>query len=72
MAAFSTAFDQMIRNEGGYVLHTVAGDRGGMTFAGIARNFWGGWPGWRKVSNWNVGTFTHFSKTHVSNHHSQN
>ncbi len=49
MAAFSPAFDQMIRNEGGYVLHTVAGDRGGMTFAGIARNFWGGWPGWRLV-----------------------
>lgn len=46
MAAFSPAFDQMIRNEGGYVLHTVAGDRGGMTYAGIARNFWGGWSGW--------------------------
>jgi len=51
MAAFSPAFDQMIHNEGGYVLHTVAGDRGGMTFAGIARNFWGGWPGWRLVDS---------------------
>lgn len=49
MAAFTPAFDQMIRNEGGYVLHTVAGDRGGMTYAGIARNFWGGWPGWRFI-----------------------
>lgn len=37
----------MIRNEGGYVLHDVAGDRGGMTYAGIARNMnpqWVGWP----------------------------
>jgi len=36
----------MIKNEGGYVLHDVAGDRGGMTYAGIARNMNPQWPGW--------------------------
>lgn len=49
MAAFASAFDQTIRNEGGFVLHAVPGDRGGMTYAGIARNFWGGWAGWRFI-----------------------
>jgi lysozyme family protein len=46
MADFHPAFETMIKNEGGYVLHTVAGDRGGMTYAGIARNMQRGWPGW--------------------------
>lgn len=36
----------MIRNEGGYVLHKVSGDRGGQTYAGIARNFYPDWDGW--------------------------
>lgn len=49
MAEFLPAFERMIVNEGGYVLHTVAGDRGGMTYAGIARNFHPGWPGWRVI-----------------------
>lgn len=46
MAAFDVAFGLVIRNEGGYVLHSVTGDRGGMTFAGIARSFHPGWVGW--------------------------
>ena len=46
MAEFKPAFTQMIRNEGGYKLHTVEGDRGGMTYAGIARNFHPTWEGW--------------------------
>lgn len=46
MADFLQAYESMIRNEGGYTLHTVAGDRGGMTYAGIARNFHPNWPGW--------------------------
>tara|TARA_R110002167_G_scaffold188319_1_gene389846 strand:- start:24393 stop:24908 length:516 start_codon:yes stop_codon:yes gene_type:complete len=46
MASFGVAFDLMIRNEGGYVLHSVAGDNGGMTFAGIARNYHRNWAGW--------------------------
>lgn len=35
------------RNEGGYA-HNPA-DRGGETYAGIARNFWPKWEGWTKV-----------------------
>ncbi len=46
MADFLPAFEKMILNEGGYKLHTVDGDRGGMTYAGIARNMQPGWAGW--------------------------
>lgn len=47
MADFLPAFEQMLRDEGGYQLHDVEGDTGGMTYAGIARNknpHWQGWP----------------------------
>jgi lysozyme family protein len=46
MADFLPAFEKMIINEGGYILHNVAGDRGGQTYAGIARNFHSNWEGW--------------------------
>lgn len=49
MADFLPAFEAMIRNEGGYVLHDVPGDRGGMTYAGIARNMNPQWPGWALI-----------------------
>ena len=49
MADFLQAFESMIRNEGGYKLHSVEGDRGGMTYAGIARNFHPNWPGWAAI-----------------------
>jgi lysozyme family protein len=49
MADFLPAYERMIRNEGGYVLHEVAGDRGGQTYAGIARNAWPRWQGWAHV-----------------------
>ncbi len=39
----------MILDEGGYKLHTVEGDRGGMTYAGIARNMNPQWPGWAAI-----------------------
>jgi lysozyme family protein len=45
--SFEDAFQATMRREGGFVLHTVPGDRGGQTYAGIARNFhpqWHGWP----------------------------
>lgn len=51
MADFLPAFEAMIKNEGGYVLHTVEGDRGGMTYAGIARNMNPKWPGWVLIDN---------------------
>ena len=38
MATFDPAFDKMIRNEGGFKLTNIEGDRGGQTYAGIARN----------------------------------
>lgn len=49
MADFKPAFEIMMRNEGGYVLHDVPGDRGGMTYAGIARNMQPNWPGWAMI-----------------------
>lgn len=49
MADFNAAFERMIRDEGGYVLHDVPGDRGGMTYAGIARNMQPQWAGWSYI-----------------------
>lgn len=49
MSEFLPAFERMIVNEGGYTLHTVANDRGGTTYAGIARNRWPQWPGWSYI-----------------------
>ena len=49
MADFLPAYEAMIRNEGGYVLHNVPGDRGGMTYAGIARNMNPQWEGWALI-----------------------
>lgn len=51
MADFVKAFDKMIVNEGGYVLHTVQGDTGGMTYAGIARNMNPQWSGWKAIDS---------------------
>lgn len=51
MAEFLPAFERMILNEGGYKLHTVAGDRGGMTYAGIARKRWPDWAGWSVIDH---------------------
>lgn len=49
MADFTPCFEKVIMLEGGYQLHEVSGDRGGMTYAGIARNAWPKWPGWVKI-----------------------
>lgn len=46
MANFEQAFERAILAEGGYKLHKVAGDTGGLTYAGIARNKNPDWPGW--------------------------
>lgn len=51
MADFAPSFEKMIKNEGGFVLHNVTGDRGGLTYAGIARNFHPNWSGWRILDN---------------------
>lgn len=47
MADFAKAFDNMIKNEGGFTLHTTPGDRGGMTYAGITHKYHPNWEGWR-------------------------
>jgi lysozyme family protein len=47
MADFNAAYVKMIHDEGGFQLTDIPGDRGGMTYAGIARNpnpDWVGWP----------------------------
>jgi lysozyme family protein len=46
---FETAFSATMRREGGYKLHEVAGDTGGLTYAGIARNKNPQWPGWAHI-----------------------
>ena len=49
MANFEIAYEKTLAAEGGYKLHTVKGDRGGMTFAGISRNNWTNWTGWQLI-----------------------
>ena len=49
MAIFDIAFEKTLILEGGYKLHRVKGDRGGMTFAGISRNNWPDWTGWQLI-----------------------
>ena len=51
MADFNLAFEKMIADEGGYVLHTIPGDTGGMTYAGIARNKNPNWGGWNLIDH---------------------
>lgn len=47
--SFDSAFSATMRREGGYKLHNVEGDTGGMTYAGIARNHNPQWPGWAYI-----------------------
>ena len=49
MADFNPAFEKMLHDEGGMQLTDIPGDRGGMTYAGIARNPNPQWPGWALV-----------------------
>ena len=49
MAEFAPAFEQTLAREGGYRLTNVPNDRGGMTFAGIARRSHPSWSGWKLV-----------------------
>lgn len=46
MADFKKAQAKMLELEGGFKLHNVAGDRGGLTFAGIASASHPDWEGW--------------------------
>ncbi|GGH18014.1 glycoside hydrolase family 108 protein [Mucilaginibacter phyllosphaerae] len=46
-AQFEATYAITMKNEGGYANNP--NDRGGETWRGIARNFWGSWPGWKIV-----------------------
>lgn len=54
MADFEIAFNRTMKSEGGYVLHTVPGDRGGMTYAGISRKYNPDWAGWVLIDAGNL------------------
>ncbi len=54
MAIFNIAFEKTLYLEGGYKLHTVKGDKGGMTFAGISRVYWPDWTGWQLIDGGEV------------------
>ncbi|WP_419174406.1 glycosyl hydrolase 108 family protein [Desulfosediminicola sp.] len=49
MAEFEPIHEKVMQLEGGYTLHQVPGDLGGMTYAGIAREKWPQWLGWWKI-----------------------
>lgn len=49
MAQYDIAFRHVIAAEGGYVLSNDPADRGGQTFAGIARRYWPRWEGWQAI-----------------------
>lgn len=49
MADFKPAYEIIKRWEGGYA--NVPTDKGGETYAGIARRFWPNWSGWEIVDN---------------------
>lgn len=49
MANFDFAYQRMLKNEGGFQLHTVVHDRGGQTYAGIARRYHPDWVGWQWI-----------------------
>ena len=49
MADFTKAYERTTLNEGGYVLTNHAGDRGGQTYAGIARKYHPDWSGWAAI-----------------------
>lgn len=46
---FDASFDFLMKLEGGFKLHEVEGDRGGQTYAGIARRFNPDWAGWSYI-----------------------
>ena len=58
MADFTPAFEKMIHDEGGYQLTDIPGDRGGQTYAGIARKPNPGWAGWQHIDRKDFGAAT--------------
>lgn len=50
MAEFLAAHKKTDTHEGGFA--NVKGDRGGETYAGVARNMWPKWEGWKIVDKY--------------------
>ena len=48
------SFDRVIRSEGGFRLTNIPGDRGGQTYAGIARRPNPDWEGWAVIDRGGV------------------
>ena len=48
---FDEAYERMIRQEGGYKLTDIPGDRGGQTYAGISRKMSPDWIGWDDIDD---------------------
>ena len=49
MADFNTAFEHILKEEGGWQLTNNPNDHGGMTFAGISRRANPDWTGWKLI-----------------------
>ena len=58
MADFLIAFEKTIADEGGYQLTDIPGDRGGQTYAGIARKPNPDWAGWQFIDRKDFGSAT--------------
>jgi hypothetical protein len=58
MADFNPAFEKMLHDEGGMQLTNIPGDRGGQTYAGIARNANPNWAGWQFIDCKDFGSAT--------------
>jgi len=58
MADFLKAFEKTIADEGGYQLTDIPGDRGGQTYAGIARKPNPDWAGWQHIDRKDFGAAT--------------
>ena len=66
MADFSKALKVLMKAEGGYKLHKVSGDRGGLTYAGISQRKWPKWEGWEVLKKKKLTQHdTDFLKTEV-------
>lgn len=67
MKDYSKSFNILIKDEGGYNLHTVSHDSGGETYAGITKKFYPNWEGWEFLKNNDIkiqGAVYNFYKVH--------
>lgn len=51
MSDFLQAMEILMNNEGGFKLHKIEGDTGGITYAGITRKNYSNWVGWKYLDN---------------------